>query len=653
MDELRFPKLFSEFKIKQVTLKNRFAFLPHYHGLSSIEGLPTQVEIDYYAERAKGGAGLIIAGGYAVSESGQMHRTFLDASKKEGIDDFKKMVHQVHENDAKIFCQLTHAGPTKMCRITSDLWSPSRVIEGSSGKYTMEMDKHNIKDLIDSFKRSAQNLIDSGFDGIELKVAHDGLLRAFISPYYNKRTDEYGGSFTNRMKVLVEILSIIKEMNKNDLPMGLRLCMDEFEDEGYKLEFAVEVVKYLKDKDLIDYIDTDAGTTWFSFVMQIPPMSIPLGYAEYMAAAIKKEVNIAVIAFGRINDPVQAEQILQNESADLIGMARQLVCDPETPNKAKKGDIDDIRRCIGCVDGCFGEVFRLQPLHCIQSLAVGKEREFGIGTLKKAKVLKKIVVAGGGIAGMKAAEICAWRGHKVILLEKSDVLGGQLNLLKKIPFRNEFSEVVRYLEYQVKDNKNIDIRMGTEADEKSILAENPDVVIIATGASPFIPEELKSDKTFTSWDVLSENVEPAGKVILYDKFGKNEGIGMAEYILENYNSAEVLFYTPTHNAGQDISIENLNILYRKLLPKNFSVYPDYMFSGLNNGRIEFTKLFTDKKKVEDDYDMIILTGDKSSNDSLYKELEGKVKELYRIGDTRAPRIVEMAIHITEKLARNI
>ena len=608
MENQTTTKLLSAFKIKKVFLKNRIVFLPHYHGLSSIDGLPTQIEIDYYVERAKGGAGLIIVGGHAVSQSGQMHRTFVDASKKESVPTFKKMVSEVHKNNAKIFCQLTHAGPTKMCRVTSDLWSPSQVLEENSGKYTMEMSKLEINDLINSFRESARNVIESGFDGIEIKVAHDGLLRAFISPVFNKRSDDYGGSFTNMTRILVEIFSIIKEINKSEIPLGIRLCMDEFNNEGYKLDYAVEIVKYLVSKELIDYVNTDAGT---GFIIPIPPMSIPLGFAEYMASAIKKDVNIPVIAYGRINDPIQAEQILQNESADLIGMARQLVCDPETPNKANKRDFENIRRCIGCLDGCLGEIHRLQPISCIQNLAVGKEREIGIGTLKQAKFSKKIVIVGGGIAGMKAAEICSKRGHKIVLFEKNDYLGGQLNLVKKIPFRAEFKEVVRYLEYQVKNNKNIDIRKGNEVNKDFILKESPDVVIVATGATPYVPKDLKSEKTFTSWDILGEKIEPKGHVIVYDKFGQNEGIGVTEYILDNHVSVSISFYTPTNFAGQDINLGNISFLNRKLFPKKFNVYPNYTITGMEKNKgIEFTKLFTDQKIIVDNYEMIVLIGDK-------------------------------------------
>jgi 2,4-dienoyl-CoA reductase-like NADH-dependent reductase (Old Yellow Enzyme family) len=384
-EKIIFERLFSSFYINKVRINNRIVFLPHYTALAKMNSMPSENEIYYYTERAKGGTGLIIAGNYAVSKSGQMHPTFIDASNEEVIPNFSKTAELVHEYGARIFGQLTHAGPTKMEKPQPDLWAPSQVIEGSSGTHTVEMDQSDIRDAVNSFKQAALNLVRSNFDGVELKIGHDGILRAFISPHYNKRNDEYGGKFENRMRMIEEVLRAVRSVLSDDHVLGIRLCMDEFEEDGYKLEYAVEVAKYLEKKGLIDYVNTDAGTTWVSFIMQIPPMTIPLGYAEYMAAALKKEIKLPVIAFGRINDPAQAEQILKNGSADLIGMVRQLVCDPEMPNKSKAGDIDGIRKCIACLDGCGIQTTLNQPIRCIQQIAVGKEKLYGKGTLVRQK----------------------------------------------------------------------------------------------------------------------------------------------------------------------------------------------------------------------------------------------------------------------------
>jgi hypothetical protein len=434
--------------------------------------------------------------------------------------------------------------------------------------------------------------------------------------------------------------------------LGIRLCMDEFEDGGYTVEDAVAVAAYLAQKKLMDYVSTTSGTTQVK-IMQIPPMAVPLGYAEYMAAALKKAVDVPVIAYGRINDPVQAEQILQNGSADLIGMARQLICDPETPNKAIAGDIDGIRKCVACVDGCSGQAIQLQPIRCIQHPAVGKEALYGADTLVKADKRKSIVIVGGGVAGMKAAEIAAKRGHDILLLEKEAVLGGQINLVQKIPFRNEFSEITRYLAFQLRHLPNVTVKLNVEATEKTILEESPDVVIIATGATRYVPDPYRSGKSCTGWDLLRGYVKIGTDVVIYDKLAKEEGLGVAEYLTEYYTDANILFFTPANCPGKDIHILNQDALYRKVLSGNVTVFPFHEILTVNKEAVTFTHRFSKKAHVVDAYDNYVHIGDMVSDDFLYKSLHGKVEELYRLGDARAPRIVELAIHGAEELARAI
>jgi 2,4-dienoyl-CoA reductase-like NADH-dependent reductase (Old Yellow Enzyme family) len=651
--ELKFEKLFSPFTIKSVTLRNRIVFLPHYTAMANRTSLPSETEIHYYAERAKGGAALIIAGNYAVSKSGQMHCTFVNAGDPRVVPGFARTARLVHRSGAKIFGQLTHSGPTKMEKPQPDLWAPSQMIEGSSGTHTMEMGVEEIAEVVASFQSAAVNLRKSGFDGVEIKVGHDGALRAFLSPHYNFRTDRYGGSFENMLRILVEVLRAVREVIRPEMVLGMRLCMDEFEEDGYKLDFALKAAKYLEGLGLIDYVSVDAGTTWLSYILQIPPMSVPMGFAEYMSAELKKEVKLPVIAFGRINDPVQAEQILQNESADLIGMARQLICDPEMPNKSLRGDVDGIRKCIACEDGCCGQAIQFQPIRCIQNPAVGRERELGIGTLKPASRKKKIVIAGGGVAGLKTAEIAGRRGHTVVLFEKEENLGGQVNLVKKIPYRNEFSEVLRYLEFQLKLLPNVSVHLKQEATASSILAESPDVAVVATGSTRYIPPELASSKTCSSWDLLNDRVRIGRNVVVFDKLAKDEGIGVAEYIAEYYEGVRLRFFTPAYSPGADVHFLNQDVLFRKLFAKQVTFHPFYDLHRLNDGEIVFLHRYSRQELAIDDCDNLVVIGDMRSNDSLYKELKGKVPELYKIGDARAPRIVELAIRGAEELARRL
>jgi tRNA-dihydrouridine synthase len=517
----------------------------------------------------------------------------------------------------------------------------------------MELTLSEIAEVVADFRLSALHLRKSGFDGTELKVGHDGILRAFLSPHYNKRTDAYGGSLENNARILVEVLRAVREVSTPQMILGIRLCMDEFEEDGYGLAYALKVAKYLDGLGLIDYVSVDAGTTWLSYIMQRPTMSIPLGFAEYMAAELKREVKVPIIAFGRINDPVQAEQILLNGSADLIGMARQLICDPELPNKALAGDVDAIRKCIACEDGCGGQGNQFMPIRCIQNPAVGKEKDLGVGTLRAARRKKRIVIVGAGVAGMKAAEIAAKRGHSVILIEKEKVLGGQINLLRKVPFRNEFSEVTRYLEFQLKGLPNVTVRTNEEATEQTILKESPDVVIIATGSTRYVPLEHAGARVYSSWDILRDAPDLGRNVVIYDMLAKDEGIGVAEYIAEYYEGTRIRFFTPAHFPAADVFFLNQDVLFRKLYAKDFTPFPLCELKRVTEASLTFTHRYSRRDVIVDDRDALVIVGAMRSNDELYRRLEGRVPALYRIGDAKAPRVVEVAIHGAEALARRL
>lgn len=652
---LQFDRLFSEFYIKNLRLKNRIVFLPHYTAYAEVTSLPSEVETYYYTERAKGGAGLIVTGNYAVSPVGQMHRTFINASDKRCIPNFSKTVKNCHKYGAKIIGQLSHAGATKTEQPRGELYAPSQVIEISTKSYTTEIAKDEIRQVVHEFETASSTLMESGFDGVEVKVAHDGILRIFASPYYNHRTDEYGGSFENKMRIIHEVFTAIRKTIDSDMVLGVRLSVDEFEDVGFNLDTGVQIAKYMSDHKLVDYISIDAGT-WNTFIMQIPPMTIPLGFGEYLSAAVKKEVDVPVIAFGRINDPVQAEQILENGTADLIGMARQLLCDPETPKKSKKGLIDDIRKCIGCEEGCIGQVFLYQPIRCIQNPAAGKEKDLGIGTLKKAEKKKKVVIAGGGVGGLKFAEIAARRGHDVVLFEKEDILGGQINILKNIPFRNEFTEVTRYLEFIIKKFDNITVQTGVKADKKIIKKEKPDVVVVATGALPLLPEDLHNKKAVTTWDVLENKVDIGKRVLVYDPMSNNEGVGIVEYLFETYEGVKVHYVTPESDMAMNVKNENKDILLRRLLRQDLEITPYWALVDSSDEKLTFKKAYTEKEYVikGKDFDTFIYSGLMKSVDDLFWTFKKDgFKEIYRIGDAMAPSCVEITIHKAEALARKI
>jgi 2,4-dienoyl-CoA reductase-like NADH-dependent reductase (Old Yellow Enzyme family)/thioredoxin reductase len=651
----KFDRLFSEFRIRDLELRNRIVFLPHYTAFAEVTSLPSETETYYYTERAKGGVGLIVTGNYAVSPLGQMHRTFINASDKRCIPEFTRTTQNCHTYGAKIIGQLSHAGATKTEQPRGNCLAPSQVVEKSTSTYTTTITKEEIGQAVHEFETASATLVESGFDGVEVKVAHDGLLRIFVSPYYNHRTDEYGGSFENKMRIIHEVFSAIRRTIPPEKVLGVRLSLDEFEDDGFTLETGVQIGAYMAKHKLVDYISCDAGT-WNTFIMQIPPMTIPLGFAEYMAAAVKKHVDIPVIAFGRINDPVQAEQILENGSADLVGMARQLLCDPETANKSKAGAIDDIRKCIGCEEGCIGQVFIFQPIKCIQNPAAGREKDLGLGTLVPAQKRKKLVIVGGGVAGLKCAEIAARRGHSVVLYEKAEKLGGQVNILKNIPFRNEFTEVTRYLEYQVRHLPGVEVKLSREADEAAVRAEKPDALVVATGAVSFLPPHVKSRKAVTPWQILDGSVEPGKRVVVYDPLSFNEGVGIVEYLFDTFEGVRVHYITPQYDIAMNCKNENKDIMLRKLLRRNLKITPHTALVSAEKEKLTLVTVFTEKKSSIPDsaFDTLVWAGSMKSVDELYWRFQQERSfEVHRLGDAKAPSCVEIAIRDAELLARSL
>jgi len=312
----------------------------------------------------------------------------------------------------------------------------------------------------------------------------------------------------------------------------------------------------------LDYFSADIAN-WMSIPMMIAPMAVPLGFAIYAVSALKELVDIPVVAFGRINDPYQAEKILADGHADLIGMARELICDPEFVVKAEQGRADEIRQCVACNQGCIGKLLVLDSICCIHSPAAGREKTLGSGTLKAAPKAKKVVVVGGGPAGLKAAEIAATRGHRVTLLEKGSELGGQIALATKAPHREELGGIVRYMAKAV-ERLGVDVRLNTAATAEMVLGEKPDAVVVATGSVPAaFPFGVTGKTRVMKGREVLEGAGPVGeRVALLDLDCHFEGGGIAEALAERENVVQVI--TPVFFAGADIDAGSL-ILHRQRL----------------------------------------------------------------------------------------
>ena len=375
-----FRYLFSPVDLGKITVRNRIVSTAHATGYVK-EGIPTEQEAAYQEARARGGMGLIIMGNAAVHVTSPAEEYNLQCNVDDRIiPAYQKIAESVHRHGAKIMAQLSHMGRSGE---TDDspfpLYGPSPIADEIRREPPAEMEVELIKQIIEAYGKAALRAREGGLDGVEIHGGHSSLVAQFMSPYGNQRTDHYGGSREKRLQFPIEVAQSVRKYVGNDFTVGMRLNGDEFVDGGLTLEDVKQNAKDLEATGLLDFLDITAGTdsNMHSYFMHYSPMFVPLGNLTYLAAGIKEVVKLPIITVGRINDPIQAEKILADGMADLVGMTRAGLCDPDFPTKAREGRIEDIRHCIACNQGCFKRIFNAQPITCIQNPRAGKEREIG------------------------------------------------------------------------------------------------------------------------------------------------------------------------------------------------------------------------------------------------------------------------------------
>lgn len=655
-----FRYLFSPLKIGKVVVKNRIYNPPHATIFADENFLPTEKQVYYYAERAKGGAGMIVIGGSVVHRNSLAHIGFNLVSDERSIPRYQKIAEAVHAHGAIILSQLSHHG-----RQTTNTYSrlpsisPSPIPCMLYRETPKEMEKEDMEEVLQGFVRGAKNVQQAGFDGVEIYAAHGYLLSQFLSPHTNKRKDEYGGTLENRMRFPLEVVQAVREGVGKDFVVGVRVNGDDFTAGGLVLRDAQVIARKFADTKLVDFISV-TGTTYNAIPLLVADMSFPLGVFVHLAAGIKEKVDLPVVCVNRINDPLQAEKILEDGQADMIGMGRALICDPELPNKAKMGRLNDIRYCIACNQGCMGREIRNAPIGCTYNAAVGEEKELGIGTLKPATRRKKVMVVGGGPGGMEAARVAAERGHEVTLYEQNRELGGQINLLTRVESRKEFQNVVKFLTGQL-EKLGVRVNLGVEVSPETVLSAKPDSVVVATGSvplvsgfTPFRPDVEKlpgvdQENVLTVWEVLLGTKEVGKRVLLIDEEFDFRSTSTAEFLALQGKQVEIVTRLPY--VGMEINFTSLGPQLQRLRKNGVLLTPLIGVKEIQGNTVVLFDIFTQEERKLEGIDTVVLSMINKANSDLHRQLKGKVKELYAVGDCVAPRRVIDAVYEGHRVAR--
>ncbi len=650
-----FHNLFTPITLGNTTIKNRLVVLPHNTSYAN-DHLINDRHIAYYTERAKGGFGLIIVERQSVSPDTEPLLNESRAFNPKIIPRYQKLTASVHEHGAKIFCQIGHGGRNMPhSKITRrPIVAPSAVKVSPVGEELHVLDRDEIRQLVEDFGKVAGHVREGGFDGVEVIATHGYLIQQFLSPMTNLREDEYGGDLEGRMRFCMEVLEKVRGVVGSDFVLGLRLCGDEFMPAGLTEEDAQEIAERISEAGLVDYLSVSAGSGQTPFMI-VGDMSFPLGVHTYLAAGIKEMVgDLPVLAAHRIKDPVQAEKILADGQADLIGMARAAICDPELPRKAEEDRLNEIRFCIACNQNCIGNNMLSIPVGCIQNPAAGFERELGIGTLRPAPERKKVLVAGGGPAGMEAARVAAERGLSVVLCEKESELGGQINILTRVKEHEEFGDVTRYLVKEI-TRLGVEVRTGATVTPEMVAGEAPDAVIVATGSLARIPggiPGIDEGNAVHIRDVLLERVEVGQNVAIIDRDGSTRCLGLASFLADQGKHVEII--TPVFYVGWNVNFMSLLPAYMNILQKDVVFRPMCDVSGVEGNVLAGMQYFS-FKDIRVDADTIVVSHAGVADDGLYRSLKeaGTGGKIYAIGDCVAPRFTDSAIREGNEAGRKV
>ena len=665
--------LLQPFQLKHLTLKNRVFSTSHAPAYAE-DGMPQERYQLYHEEKAKGGIGLTMFGGSSTididspASFGQ-----LDVSHDRIIPYFQQLADRVHQHGAATMCQITHMGRRTSAYVGDWLTTvaPSPIREPAHRSFPKQMEQFDIDRIVKAFGTAAWRCKAGGLDGVELSAQATHMLDAFWTPKVNRRTDKYGGSLQNRMRFSWEVLDAVREHVGDDFIVGIRLSTNQMMRDGMGFDECLEIIQALTDSGMIDYLNLSMGhaETDEGLSHLIPNMGTPSAPYLGTIAQVKAAVSIPVFHAARIADVATARYAIEQGIVDLVGMTRAHIADPHLVNKVMRGEEARIRPCVGagyCIDRIYHEGEAL----CIHNPATGREQTVPHLIPPTTESPRKVVIVGAGVAGLEAARVCAERGHQVVLFEAQREAGGQLKTASQVERRADLISIVDWRLAEIK-RLGVQLRLGVYAQTADVTAENPDVVIIATGGEPnttFLKEG--ADLVVTTWDILTGHAQPAAQVLLFDDNGRHPALSCAEHMAQKGSQLEIV--TPERMVAVDIGGTNFPAYLRAFYEHEVKITPDHWLTAVrrNEEKRLVATLYNDysKRSSERVVDQVVVDHGTIPIDDLYFDLlpeatnGGEIEmaayvnlqpqprggdgrfQLFRIGDAVSSRNIHAAVY---------
>lgn len=631
------PRLFSPGRMGPMQLRNRVVMAPMVVQLGSESGAVTQRTVDYYARRAAGGAGLVIVEASYIAPEAKAYACQLGIDRDGLLPGHFELVEAIHRHGAKVAIQIHHGGGRADPALTGGvLVAPSPVAQDAHAVVPREATPQEIETLAESYARAAGRAQRAGYDAVEIHGAHGYLIHEFLSPASNRRSDAYGGHPENRRRFAGLVIRRVREAVGARFPVLFRMSAEG----GYGIEAAVEIAQALEAWG-VDAIHVSVGGT--APITLVPPdtspMARPEGWLTGYAATIKKRVSVPIIVVGEIRHPVFAEEVLAQGKADFIALGRQLLADPDWPAKAEAGRDDEIRLCISC-DYCRLALLLTRPIRCLVNPEVGREREFS--AFGPAAAPKRVIVVGGGPAGLEAARAAAARGHHVTLSERSAELGGQLHLAALPPHKEKIEWLRRCLVTQAR-KAGAELSTSTIFRPEGLAEGEADAVVVATGARP-VEEQVpgaRAGQVFSAWEVL-EGRPPARDLAVVVLGGRQMGCETAEFLAERGNRVTLVSRSRTEELAGDVVASYRGPLLARLRRLGVALRTRCDVREVRDGQAIVVEAGGREEAVG--ADLVILARGSMPEPTWLELLRTKVPEVYVVGDCVEPRMIADALY---------